>query len=176
MSINPGMYSSATDAHNTPMWLVDKIAVFLGGIELDPCTNPSNPVGAERFYTPENDGLSKAWIARSLFCNPPYGREIGLWAGALSLHYQEGRIDEAIALLPARTDTQWWQNMAAYPACFVRGRLKFNDCGQSAPFPSVLVYLGDNWQGFRDAFSDIGLVYVPVSYVERVQDSWTVTA
>lgn len=33
------------------------------------------------FYTPENDGLTKPWniAGGAVFCNPPYGREIGKW-------------------------------------------------------------------------------------------------
>lgn len=176
MSINAGMYSSATDQHNTPKWLVEKITDFFGSIELDPCTSPANPVGAERFFTEKTDGLLKVWQAQTVYMNPPYGREIGNWTYSLVDNYQRGHIDEAIALLPARTDTQWWVGLAEYPVCMVTGRLKFNDCGQSAPFPSALVYLGDNWQEFRDSFKDIGLIYVPVAYLERVVDSYKVTA
>lgn len=165
-------YSSATDKHNTPRWLVDKITDFLDGIELDPCTGEDNPCYADRFFTPDDDGLSRAWMARSLFCNPPYGREIGLWTFSLADNYCRGNIGEAIALLPARTDTKWWAELAGYPVCFIRGRLKFNDCEQSAPFPSALVYLGNNWRGFRDAFQDIGLIYVPIAYVDRIVASY----
>jgi phage N-6-adenine-methyltransferase len=172
VSINSGLFTSATDKHNTPKWLVERIADFLDGIELDPCTDASNPVGAARFFTKADDGLSKVWNARTVYMNPPYGREIGNWTYTLADNFKRGFIDEAIALLPARTDTQWWQSMAAYPVCFVRGRLKFNDVEQSAPFPSALVYLGDDWQGFRDAFAELGLIYVPVSYVERIKESF----
>jgi phage N-6-adenine-methyltransferase len=176
MSINAAMYSSATDRHNTPRWLVERIADFLDGIELDPCTDESNPCGAERFYTEATDGLAHIWIARSLFCNPPYGRAIGDWTGKLVREYRKGLIDEAITLLPARTDTQWWNGLAKFPVCFLRGRLQFNDCGQSAPFPSALVYLGDNWRGFRDAFGELGIIYLPMGYVERIRDSYRVRA
>jgi phage N-6-adenine-methyltransferase len=176
MSINPAMYSSATDRHNTPRWLVEQIADFLGGIELDPCTDESNPCGAERFYTEATDGLAQPWQARSCYVNSPYGREIGLWQTKLVEEYQRGNVDEAITLVPARTDTKWWSGLAEYPACFLRGRLQFNDCGQSAPFPSALVYLGDNWQGFAKAFGELGIVYLPMAYVERIQDSYKVNA
>lgn len=162
MSLNDGMFSSATDQHNTPNWLVEKIAAFLGGIELDPCTSVGNPVGAERFYTEAENGLNKKWDGRSVYMNPPYGRDIGLWTIKLANHYRLGHITQAITLLPARTDTQWWNGLAAYPVCLLRGRLKFNDCGQSAPFPSALIYLGNNWHGFAMAFRDIGTIYVPM--------------
>ena len=33
-----------------------------------------------RCYTPENDGLSQSWdVGGAVFCNPPYGRQIGAW-------------------------------------------------------------------------------------------------
>lgn len=33
-----------------------------------------------RYFTPEDDGLSQSWEGYgAVFCNPPYGREIGKW-------------------------------------------------------------------------------------------------
>ena len=33
-----------------------------------------------KFFTPETDGLAHSWLAGgAVFCNPPYGREIGRW-------------------------------------------------------------------------------------------------
>lgn len=32
------------------------------------------------FFTPETDGLSQSWdCGGAVFCNPPYGRDIGKW-------------------------------------------------------------------------------------------------
>ena len=32
------------------------------------------------YFTPETDGLSQSWArGGAVFCNPPYGREIGKW-------------------------------------------------------------------------------------------------
>ena len=47
------------------------------------------------------------------------------------------------SLLPARTDTQWFHNYI-YNKCgveieFIKGRLKFGDAKNSAPFPSMVV-------------------------------------
>lgn len=174
--MNPGMFSSATDKHNTPAWLVEKVREFLDGIELDPCTSPDNPCKAMRFFTEQDDGLAMVWQARTVYMNPPYGREIGDWTESLVNSYERGHIDEAIALLPARTDTQWWQGIAAYPVCFIKGRLRFNDVTQSAPFPSALIYLGYRWERFWDSFQDIGLIYLPVLHMERIKESYRVTA
>ena len=32
----------------------------------------------ERYFTPEIDGLKQEWTG-TVWCNPPYGREIGSW-------------------------------------------------------------------------------------------------
>ena len=47
-----------------------------------------------------------------------------------------------VCLVPARTDTAWWNDWVVGHATevrFIRGRLKFGDSGNSAPFPSAIV-------------------------------------
>ena len=88
--------------------------------------------------------------------NPPYGREIEKWVRKLVAEYDAGHVTEGIALLPARTDTVWFQLLRSRPVCLVRGRLKFSDCPTAAPFPSALVYFGTRAEEFRRAFADIG--------------------
>ena len=53
-------------------------------------------------YTPETDGLSQSWDrGGAVFCNPPYGREIGKWVkkafeearGGVSRCYADPRAD-----------------------------------------------------------------------------------
>ena len=46
----------------------------------------------ERYFTPETDGLSRPWSGYgAVFCNPPYGREIGKWVQkAYSEHVRGG--------------------------------------------------------------------------------------
>lgn len=76
----------------------------------------------------------------TVFCNPPYGRAIGLWVRKA---YQESRKADTtvVMLLPARTDTAWFHDYIYHRAeiRFIRGRLKFGDARQSAPFPSMVV-------------------------------------
>lgn len=75
-----------------------------------------------------------------VFCNPPYGREIGKWVKKC---YEESRKPNTLVvmLVPARTDTAWFWNYIHGKAeiRFVRGRLHFNDSKQGAPFPSMVV-------------------------------------
>jgi hypothetical protein len=162
MTVSPVMYSSASDKHNTPQWLVEAITDFMGYIDLDPCTTPSNPCRASRFYTEADDAFTQSWEADTLYMNPPYGRGIGKWTSRFRFSHLVGAVNEAMSLLPARPDTQWWLTVADLPVCFPTGRLKFNDGKGGAPFPSALVYLGEREQEFLKFFYDLGPCYSPV--------------
>ena len=71
--------------------------------------------------------------------NPPYGREIGRWVKKAS----EARGGVVVCLLPARTDTKYFHeyiyNNPKAEIRFIKGRLKFGDSKNSAPFPSAIV-------------------------------------
>lgn len=104
------------------------------------------------YYTPETDGLSQSWNhGGSVFCNPPYGREIGKWVRKA---YEESKSGATIVLLiPARTDTNYFHEYIYGKAQirFVRGRLRFTDdngnVADPAPFPSmVVIYNGEDEQ------------------------------
>ena len=50
--------------------------------------------------------------------------------------------DVAVFLLPVRTDTLWMHELVlpyAKEIRFIKGRLKFRDAKNSAPFPSMIV-------------------------------------
>jgi phage N-6-adenine-methyltransferase len=92
------------------------------------------------FYTREDDGLAKPWYG-TVFMNPPYGRTIGLWMAKAWEESRRGAL--VVCLVPARTDTAWWQDYAVKGEVrFLRGRPKFyTPAGKpgSAPFPSAVV-------------------------------------
>lgn len=48
-------------------------------------------------------------------------------------------------LIPARTDTRWFHDYIYGKAeiRFIKGRLRFNDGKQGAPFPSMIVIYGN---------------------------------
>ena len=75
-----------------------------------------------------------------MFCNPPYGRELGKWVRKC---YEESRKGSLVVMLiPARTDTAYFHDYIYHKAKevrFIRGRLHFNDCPNAAPFPSMVV-------------------------------------
>lgn len=155
-------FSSETPEHYTPQEIIEAVVAVLGGIDLDPCSNShENPnVPAATHYTREDNGLAQVWRGVT-YMNPPYGREIGAWVDKLVQSYSAGTVPEAIALVPARVDTQWWKTLIDCCTffCFVEGRLSFggND-GGSAPFPSAIVYFGQNCGAFYYTFSEIGRV------------------
>jgi DNA N-6-adenine-methyltransferase (Dam) len=132
----------------------------LGVIDLDPCADPGRRVAASHHLTKNDDGLSVEWSGR-VFMNPPYrkGKETRLWVEKLLRHFEVGDVEAAVVLIPARTDTGWFALLDAYPRCFVRGRLKFSGHENSAPFPSAVVYMGDDKAAFIEAFRDLGAVF-----------------
>lgn len=96
------------------------------------------------YYTPETDGLSQSWdVGGAVFCNPPYGREIGKWVA--KAHAEAAKGVTVVMLIPARTDTAYFHEHIYGQAeiRFVKGRLHFEDedgtAGDAAPFPSMVV-------------------------------------
>ena len=116
------MFSSKTDLWETPQTFFDKLNQEFG-FTLDACAVPDN-AKCERYYTPEQDGLSQPWDG-VVWCNPPYGREVGKWVRRGLMASENGAI--VVMLLPARTDTKWFHDYIYGKAeiRFVRGRLKF---------------------------------------------------
>lgn len=92
-----------------------------------------------RYFTITTDGLSQSWNNEVVWCNPPYGREIGKWVKKAS----EARGGKVVMLIPARTDTKYFHeyiyNKLNVEIRFIKGRLKFGDSKNSAPFPSMIV-------------------------------------
>lgn len=106
---------------------------------LDPCSTDENHK-CDKYYTIKDDGLSKDWSGHKVWCNPPYGRNIGKWVEKC---YREGCKDNTLVvlLIPARTDTKYFHDYILHRAeiRFIPGRLKFGNSNNSAPFPSMLV-------------------------------------
>jgi len=139
MSFNHGLWESNTDMWATPQGFYDDLNKEFN-FTLDPCATHQN-AKCDRYYTKEDDGLSKDWNGETVFCNPPYGREIAPWVQKCLT--TKGGV--RVALLPARTDTRWFHDYIYGKAeiRFVKGRLKFGDSKNSAPFPSMVVILRD---------------------------------
>jgi phage N-6-adenine-methyltransferase len=132
-------FSHDSDEWETPQWLFEELSWIYGGFALDPCATPQN-AKCTRFFTRAENGLIQPWEGK-VFCNPPYGREIGRW---VEKAYQSSVASAlVVCLLPARTDTRWWQDYARRGhVWFLRGRLKFGAAENAAPFPSAVVTFG----------------------------------
>lgn len=155
--MNAGLlFSSAATDWLTPPEVVDAVVQVLGHIDLDPCADAAHGIPATLWYTEAVDGLAHAWVGR-VYLNPPYGTQIPRWIAKLQDEVAVGRVTEAIALLPARTDTRWFP-WGADRLCFVRGRLHFSGHGGSAPFPSAIAYWGDRGKAFERVFCTWGAV------------------
>lgn len=136
---NKGMMSSATDEWETPQDLFDTLNERFH-FDLDVCATNEN-AKCRTWYTKENNSLTKDWWrhGHTAWMNPPYGREIGKWVQKAFEETHFGMT--VVCLLPARTDTAWFHDWVAWKAevTFLRGRLKFGGCKNSAPFPSMIV-------------------------------------
>jgi phage N-6-adenine-methyltransferase len=130
------MFSSETDMWATPQNFFDKLNAFFR-FELDVCATPENSK-CKSYFTELQNGLNQDWIG-TVWMNPPYGREIGKWVARA---YAQSRLHGStiVCLLPARTDTKWWHDYCVKgEITFIKGRLKFGDAKNSAPFPSAVV-------------------------------------
>ena len=130
------MFSSKSNEYATPQSFFDELNKEFG-LTLDPCATPEN-AKCSKYFTREQDGLKQNWEGHTVFCNPPYGREIKDWVKKC---YEESANAKVVMLVPARTDTKWFHDYIYHKAeiRFLRGRLKFGDCKNSAPFPSMVV-------------------------------------
>lgn len=84
------------------------------------------------------NGLEGDWGGCN-FVNPPYGSELPKW---IKKGYEEWKKGKTVVfLVPSRTDTRWWHDycMQATEIRFIKGRLKFDDQKNSAPFPSAII-------------------------------------
>jgi hypothetical protein len=109
----------------TPNYVLAPVRRLFGGtIGLDPCTLASNPVGAEQFYCPPQDGCALPWDAPSVFCNPPYGQARDRWVDRC---IDEGHRRPVVLLIPAHTETRIFQRALAAcdSVCLIRARLRF---------------------------------------------------
>ncbi len=109
---------SVTHEGKTNTWLTPlEIVQALGRFDLDPCGYPGHNTADALICEPSN-GLDLPWKGR-VWLNPPYGRRIGLWLNRLQRH------GNGIALVFARTETEWFQNLSADMFYFLNGRISF---------------------------------------------------
>jgi len=150
-----------TDSWVTPKWIVDRLAPF----DLDPCAATPQPwPTATRMIGEQENGLLCPW-GGFVWCNPPYGRSLGVWLERMAVH------NNGIALVFARTDTQAFFRHVwpfATSLLFIEGRITF--CtpegvpakeGHNSGGPSVLIGYGAEAHRRLSACSDLGAIAIP---------------
>jgi phage N-6-adenine-methyltransferase len=136
-------FSSKTDMWATPQEFFDKYNEKYH-FTLDPCATPDN-AKCTVYFTEADDGLKQQWVG-IVWMNPPYGRSIGKWMKKAYESSLQGAT--VVCLVPSRTDTKWWHDYAMKGDIeFIKGRLKFGNSKNSAPFPSaVVIFKGRNYE------------------------------
>lgn len=134
------MFSSKSDIWATPQDFFDGLDKEFH-FTLDACALVENAKCA-RYYGPEEDGLKQDWSNETVFCNPPYS-DIKNWVEKAYNEAKRGA--KVVMLIPERTDTRYFHDFiyGKHEIRFVRGRLKFGDQKNSAPFPSMVVVFND---------------------------------
>lgn len=129
-------FSSQTNEWATPQAFFDTLDAEFH-FTLDTAATPEN-AKCKRYFTKESDGLAQSWDNEIVFCNPPYGREIGKWVkkgseatGGGSSYAASGA--DRHAILP-RTYLQQSRNLFPKRQIEVRGLQKLG---------TVSVYGGD---------------------------------
>ena len=131
------LFSRKNDVWETPQYLFDELDAEFH-FNLDPCALSEN-AKCDNYFTPEQDGLSQDWSGYRVFCNPPYS-QIAKWVEKC---YREATKDNTLVvmLLNCRPSTRYFHNFIYRRAeiRFIKGRLKFSNAGNNAPFDSMVV-------------------------------------
>lgn len=139
--MHSAMFSSERDNWETPQSLFDKLDAK-HHFTLDAASSDDN-AKVSKHYTEETDGLSKPWAGERVFCNPPYGREVGKWVKKCA---DEAGCSFICLLIPARTDTSYFHEyIYGNPSArieFLRGRLKFELGGGCSRVRAVPIHAG----------------------------------
>lgn len=151
----------------TPADHIEIARQVLGEIDLDPASNAeaNKIVKAKKYFSEEDDGLSKEWSGR-VWLNPPYSRDLmGPFVNKLIESYKSGSVPGAIMVSHNNTDTAWFHSLSevASAVCFPRQRIKFyrNQIVAAPVNGQAFFYLGRSADNFIEVYKDYGVVMVP---------------
>lgn len=162
---HPG-HNSGDNEWYTPEPYITAARATLGEIDLDPAStkDANSVVQATRFYTAEQDGLTRKWHGR-VWLNPPYAAPlIGPFMEKLRTSYTTGDITAAISLTNNATETAWFGDAAdaASALCLPRSRVKFwHPRKQAVPLQGqAVLYFGPEPKVFVKHFAPLGSVWM----------------
>lgn len=139
--ISKTLYSSKKQTWETPRDFFAKLDQEFD-FELDAAADFSNAL-CERYFAEADNALAQPWAPYRVFCNPPYGKNVGAWVAKAKHEAMRGAL--VVCLLASRTDTRWFHDhvLGFAEIRFIKGRLHFDGHEDGAPFPSLLaIYRG----------------------------------
>lgn len=128
-------FSSQSNEWATPQDVFDRLDAEFH-FTTDVAANAEN-AKCKRYFTEADNGMLQSWAGERVWCNPPYGGQIGKWIEKAAI----SNADVVVMLIPARTETRAWHQYI-FPVAeirFLEGRLKFGGHKWNAPFPSAIV-------------------------------------
>jgi ParB family chromosome partitioning protein len=144
---------SKTAEHYTPAHVAEAVRRVMGYIDLDPasCAEANRVVEAARYYTKEEDGLTKEWAGR-VFVNPPGDKRCSAPRKFWKKLRQSPQVTEFFWLAFNISQLRLLQGAAPFPKgmliCVPRERVQFR--GDSPTKDNAFLYWGRNGQRFRD--------------------------
>ena len=167
--MSSAQHSSVSNDWLTPKWIIDSARELMGGIDLDPATDGSNPT--EAMYWMDEFGLEARWDITQpwgpepsrVWLNPPGGRGqkrygttsiSAQWWHKLMDEYFDGRVSEFMCmgfnlniLQTTQVDDSWAPTDFHY--CIFKKRIAYDKLvggervtGTAPPHPSCLIYSG----------------------------------
>jgi len=184
--------SGNVEYYTDPKILAKMRELFRGTPDLDPASSQiaNQHVQAKRYFTVEDDGLKQEWFGK-VWMNHPFSKGEKLckpnckkktcvdrgyhitsdlpgnvdWITKLVNDYENGGVEEALAICYASTSEGWFRPLHLYPQCYLTPRTNYyNQKGEKVPGVtkgSVITYLGTDVDRFCELFSEFGEIKLP---------------
>jgi hypothetical protein len=131
----------------------------MGQIDIDLDARRARDVIMQAANRQSDGAIRLQWRGR-VYLNLLFDERPATWLEKLLADHSRGAVHEAIAVVPACTDSDWFQHLLEYSVCFIHGRLTPN-CAEhagEAHWPPAVVYLGDRVDRFVSRFGSLGAV------------------
>ena len=177
-----GHYRSGNDRWGTPASIVEAARKCMGGIDLDPASEPiaNETVKAARYFTLEDDGLAQHWSGR-VFMNPPYSEsgQKHRFIEKMEWHYLRGEVTQAVMVVSAGIQHAWGEPIrrSATGLCIyaMNANTRWHDLSNkqrpTSGVPGIIIYFGAHVDRFYDAFQHLGLVVRPIRPATPIKES-----